>query len=247
MSPDVSGSALLLVGVMLVRLVVTDVHQRYVRASMGPWLLVSGVLLALLGLVVLVRALRRPAATDQGPRHLDPHHDGHDAHDRHDHAHPGGDRVGWLLVAPVLALLLVAPPALGSFGVDRTSVRIGAGAAVWRPLPASAEPVEMRVLELDQRAADRAGQSLAGATVRLTGFVAAGGRPGGFRLARYQIACCAADAVAAVAEVRAVTGAPARDSWVTVTGRFAGVLPDGSPILEATGVQTVPEPRDPYE
>src|SRR5262249_34039169 len=36
-----------------------------------------------------------------------------------DHHH--GDRVGWLLLMPVIALLLAPPPALGSFSVDRTA------------------------------------------------------------------------------------------------------------------------------
>lgn len=243
MSPDVSASTVLLVGVMLLRISVTDVFQRYVKVSMGPWLLASGVLLTLLGLAMVVRALRRPAS---------PGHHADDVHADDGHHHLGGDRVGWLLLAPVLTLLLVAPPALGSFGVDRTAaVRVSSGGAVFAPLDPAGAPHEMTLLEADQRAWDQAGRSFGAVPVRLTGFVASGdgeGAPDGFRIARYQIACCAADAVASVVHVRGISGAPpARDSWATVIGTFAGVAPDGLPIVRATSVQTVPAPLDTYE
>ena len=273
MSPEVSASAVLLVGVMLIRLVLADVYQRYVRVSMGPWLLLAGVLLTALGLVMAVRAVRRraPAAVvvDGGPGpdgHAghdhdavsDDHHDGDlpagelHAGELHDGHGPGGDRIGWLLLAPVLVLLLVAPPALGSFGVARTAgVRVTSGAAVWAPLPAGATPHPMTLLELNQRAWDRSGASLSGAIVQVTGFVSDGsgqGQDAGFGLARYQIACCAADAVASVIRVVGVSGtAPPRDSWATVIGTFDGSTPDGTPRITATSIQTVPVPVDPYE
>ena len=58
----------------------------------------------------------------------------------------------------------------------------------------------MSLLEFVQRAADRDGASFSGTTVELTGFVAGAG-PSGFDLARYSIACCAADAAVAVVAV----------------------------------------------
>jgi uncharacterized repeat protein (TIGR03943 family) len=250
MSPDVSASAVLLVGVMLVRLVLADVYQRYVRVGMGPWLLVAGVLLAALGVVTAVRAIRGPAPDDEEPAQ-DDDHDGH--------RHGGADRIGWLLLAPVLVLLLVAPPALGSFGVQRTSaVRVTTGAAEWAALPAGTTPRPMTLLEVDQRAWDRSGASLSGVTLRLTGFVSDASTArstavtaAGFGLARYQIACCAADAVASVVRVVGVTGPPpqqpTRDSWATVVGTYAGTLPDGTPQIAATSVEIVPAPVDPYE
>jgi uncharacterized membrane protein YcgQ (UPF0703/DUF1980 family) len=75
----------------------------------------------------------------------------------------------------------------------------------------------------------------------------AGAEAGGFRLARYQIACCAADAAPVVVRVVGVEGGgPARDLWVTVSGRFQ---PGGSelPALAATTVVQVSAPDDPYE
>jgi uncharacterized repeat protein (TIGR03943 family) len=227
---------ILLVGVMLIRLTVTDAYQRYVRAGMGPWLVVAGTLLVVLGGTAVIAGLRR------GPAPAGHLHDDENGHD-----HDGW--IGWLLLVPVLALLLVAPPALGSFGVDRSQVTTKAGATeVFPALPAGPRPRDLTLLEFDQRSFDRQGTSMRGATVRLTGFVARPQDGDGFRLARYQIACCAADAVAAVARVVGASGAaPARDAWVTVTGTFRGAGADGTPEFVASALQQIPAPVDPYE
>jgi uncharacterized repeat protein (TIGR03943 family) len=82
--------------------------------------------------------------------------------------------------------------------------------------------------------------------VQLTGFVA-GREADGFELARYQIACCAADAAPVVVVVRGTSGEPpGRDQWVTVTGTYR---PGGGDFVEivATSVVQIPTPDDPYE
>jgi uncharacterized repeat protein (TIGR03943 family) len=249
-SEEVGSATLLLVGALLVRLSLTGAYERYVRAGMGAWLLVAGVLLAALGLVGVVRAiLGRGAGTAAGAAHAAPDGAAHAASDGAGHAggHQHRDRVGWLLLAPVLALLLVTPPALGSFGVDRsTVVTVSSGGRTFRALPPGA-PVPMTLLEFDQRAADHDGASFGTTPVRLTGFVARTADGAGFRIARYQIACCAADAVAAVVRVVGAAGTPpARDDWVTVTGTFHG-SPGGVPEVLASGLTAVPAPVDPYE
>jgi uncharacterized repeat protein (TIGR03943 family) len=222
------GTITLLVGTVLLRLTVTGTYRRYVRVGMGPWLAVAAVLVIALGAVTLLRALR-----------------GTPSEDAHDHAN--GVRVGWLLLAPIAALLLVAPPTLGSYGVDRgAAVDIRAGAPVFDPLPASGAPVPMTLLEFGQRAFDHGGNSFHEVPVQLTGFVA-GSEDDGFRLARYEIACCAADAAPVVLRVTGVSGdPPPRDQWVTVTGTFQ---PGGgdTPELAATSVDEIPAPEDPYE
>ena len=63
----------------------------------------------------------------------------------------------------------------------------------------------MTLLEYGQRAFDHDGASFNGAPVQLTGFVV-DGEAGGFRLARYQIACCAADATPVVVRVVGTRG-----------------------------------------
>lgn len=228
---DETGSAtVLLVGALLVRLSVGGAYTRYVREEMGPWLLVAGILLAALGLVSVVRALRLQDSSTV---------DGHD--------HGPGERVGWLLLAPVVALLMVAPPALGSFGVDRsTAVAVNSGGRTFPPLPAGAT-VPMSLLEFDERAADHDGASFGSTPVRLTGFVAETNDGQGFRLARYQIACCAADAVAAVVRIVGASGdPPARDSWVVVSGTYRKSS-DAAPELLVSSLTTIAPPADPYE
>jgi uncharacterized repeat protein (TIGR03943 family) len=224
------GTISLLVGAVLLRLTVTDTYQRYVRPELGPWLLVAGLTVIALGLATLLWALR---------------HGGEDDPNAHDH--DPGVGPGWLLLAPIAALLLVAPPTLGSYGVDRAaSVEIRPGKGVFEPLPRGADPAPMGLLEFSQRAYERDGASFRGAPVKLTGF-AAGTDGQGFRLARYQIACCAADAAPVVVRVVGTAGdPPVPDQWVTVTGTFR---PDGEelPELTATSVVEIPAPENPYE
>jgi uncharacterized repeat protein (TIGR03943 family) len=222
----IGGTLITLVAAVVLRLTLTDQYLRFVKDGMRPWLLVAGVALALLGFVTVIRALRG---------------------DEHDGDH-GAPREGWLILAPIAALLLVAPPALGSYGVDRASaVSITSHAGEFPPLPGGDAPVPMTLLEYGQRTYDGDGSTLRNATVQLTGFVASGATTSSFRMARYQISCCAADAAAAVVEVVGISGsAPPRDEWVMVTGEYAP--PDGdTPVLAAVSVQRIPPPEDPYE
>jgi uncharacterized repeat protein (TIGR03943 family) len=222
----------MLVGAVVLRLTLTDTYRRYVQPAMGKWLLVAGIALILLGLVTLINALRNVEPEEAH---------GHD----HEHSHSVG--VGWLLLAPIAALLLVAPPTLGAYGVKRAgSVQIKPGKAVFEPLPRKDAPVQMTLLEYIERAFEHNGASFHGVPVKLTGFVA-GSEAGGFRLARYQIACCAADATPVVLDVVGTSGTPpSDDQWVTVTGTFQRGGGD-VPRLAATSVVEIPAPEDPYE
>ena len=223
----------MLVGAVLLRLSTTGTYERYVRVGMGAWITLAGALVIALGAVTLTRALRRPAvAGDAIP---------------HDHHDEEGVGVGWLLLAPIAALLLVAPPTLGSYGVGRgATVDVRQGAPVFDAIRRTTLPVDMTLLEFGQRAFDHRGASFNGATVRVTGFVAAEGKSG-FHLARYQIACCAADAIPVVVSVVGTAGtAPSRDVWVTVTGSFRGTS-GALPVLAATSVAEIAAPEDPYE
>jgi uncharacterized repeat protein (TIGR03943 family) len=220
------GTISMLVGAVLLRLTVTDTYRRYVKGGLGLWLTIAGVAIVVLGLITLVRAVRQS---------------------RPGHEHDHGIGVGWLLLAPIAALLLVAPPTLGSYGVGRgANVNIKSGGGVFKPLKRGARPLDMSLLEFGQRAYDHHGTSFNGARVTLVGFVA-GDVDRGFELARYQISCCAADAAPIVVRVLGTSGdPPARDQWVTVTGKFQ---PGGGdiPNLLATSVAQIPAPKDPYE
>jgi len=222
----------MLVGVVVLRLTLTDTYRRYVQGGMGKWLLIAGVALILVGLVTLVNALRNVEPEEAH---------GHD----HEHTHRVG--VGWLLLAPIAALLLVAPPTLGAYGVNRAgAVKVKPGKAFFKPLQKADAPVEMTVLEYIERALEHNGASFHGVPVKLTGFVA-GAEAGGFRLARYQIACCAADATPVALDVVGTSGTPpSDDQWVVVTGTFQRGGGD-FPRLAATSVVEIPAPDDPYE
>lgn len=222
----------MLVGVVVLRLTFTDTYRRYVQPAMGKWLLIAGVAVIVLGLVTLVNALR---SVEPEEAH------GHD----HEHAHRVG--VGWLLLAPIAALLLVAPPTLGAYGVNRAgTVKVRPGHAFFKPLKRVDAPVEMTLVEYIERALEHNGASFRRVPVKLTGFVA-GSEAGGFRLARYQIACCAADATPVSLDVVGTSGAPpSNDQWVTVTGTFQRGGGD-IPRLAATSVVEIPAPQDPYE
>jgi uncharacterized repeat protein (TIGR03943 family) len=221
-----AGTLIALVGAVVLRLTLSDAYLRYVQNGMRPWLLIAGVALVVLGAIALLRSLLAPSVDD--------------GHDR--------PREGWLLLAPIAVLLLVAPPALGSYGVDRAApVDVRSGRGTYEPLPKSTGPVVMSLLEYGQRAFDGDGRTLRTATVSLTGFVAGGADSTSFRLVRYQIACCAADAAAMIVKVIGISGrAPARDQWVTVTGRFHTSTGD-TPELIGLTVQPIPPPEDPYE
>ena len=224
------GTISLLVGAVLLRLTVTDTYRRYVRPDMGFLLAIAGITVIALGLVTLLWSLRASGDDDE-----------------HDHDDEHGVGVGWLLLAPIAALLLVAPPTLGSYGVGRAAtVKIRSGKGTFRPLPESATPSQMTLTEFSQRAYERNGASFNGRPVELTGFVAEP-EAGGFKLARYQIACCAADAAPVVVRIVGTSGDPPhRDQWVTVTGTFRRGG-DDVPELTATSLAEIPAPNDPYE
>ena len=175
------------------------------------------------------------------------HADGHGGH-RH------RARVGWLLLVPVLVVLLVQPAALGSYAVSSRSVVPGGGDGEYPPLSAPVRgAVPMPMAEFVTRAVRDPGQSLAGVRVRLVGFVAPGEGAGGYRLTRFVIFCCAADAEALQAVVRGDPTPRARDQWLEVEGTWLprpAAVDDPSPpppALHADVVRPVAPPHPPYE
>lgn len=216
-------------GILMLRIGLTDEHLRYVQPWMRGGVLATGVLLLLFSLVYLW--------TD-------------DEHE--EHGHDGAHTVpfsAWLLLAPSLVVALVAPQALGEFVAERrANVTPTAPIAYFEPLPAT-DPLPMKVSDFVSRAQLDTEQALAGRTVSLTGFVTRDG--GAWFVTRIGINCCAADALAWKVEV-AGAEAPAERSWARVTGRWRAVTPDPTatpptPIVEAASVTPMKTPRNQYE
>ncbi|MFI7408390.1 TIGR03943 family putative permease subunit [Streptomyces sp. NPDC049627] len=257
---------LLLTGAAILRIsLFSELYLRYVQAGLRPYLVVSGFLLVLLAVAAaLVGRPEQEPHADQGEHAEHGEHSGRDQQrehgehdesgdDSHTHDQHGGHhspRIAWLLTLPALALLLFPPPALGSYSAEREAAQQAAqGVGTFPALP-SGDPVELTVGEFGSRAIYDSGRSLAGRTVRLTGFVTRDD-DGTWYVTRLLVACCAADATTGKAEIRGADAPPA-DTWVTVTGTWhpEGALgTDGAwpPVLDAASVRRVPQPADPYE
>jgi uncharacterized repeat protein (TIGR03943 family) len=175
----------------------------YVRPGLAPWVLAGGVVVVLLGLLPPLGLLGKETAAGQTSGH---------------HQHRG--RVGWLLLVPVLVVMLVQPAALGSYAVSGRAAVPGGGDGGFDPLAAPVRgAVPMSMAEFVTRAVRDPAQSLAGVRVRLVGFVAPN-PGGGYRLTRFVIFCCAADAEALQADVRGDRTPRARDQWLEVEGTW---------------------------
>ncbi len=243
MKRDVQAVLLVLLGGAMLRISLDGTYLRYVKPSLLPVLIIAGAIVLILGLLSawydgLLRG--EPAAAGEGHEHV--HDDGHG------HGH-GGPRVAWLLLLPVLAIFLIAPPALGAYSADRNTF-VGKPTVDLEPLP-DGDVIDVPVRDYVTRAVWDSGRSLDGRTVRLTGFAAPRGEAGEWDLARLALSCCAADALAS--KVRPVGDVPALEAeqWVEVTGRWVegGGLEDprAIPRIQVTEVVPIEPPEEPYE
>jgi uncharacterized repeat protein (TIGR03943 family) len=226
---------LVVFGGALLRLAMTDALLRYVRPIARPWVLLAGLAFLGLGLWSMLAGSR---GSDRA---------GHDEA-RDEHGHHNASRAAWLVLAPVIAILVVAPPALGAFTAKRVPFsEITPPTRHFSTLP-SADPVRVSLLDYCSRAAFGGGPTLTGHRIALTGFVLRP-EPGGFQIARLVITCCAADALPVVVSVQTPTAPPARDTWVTVTGTYAGMSPSDAtvPVLHADTTTPITQPANPYD
>ena len=234
---------LVLLGGVTLRVSLGDAHLAYVREGFRPLLVAAGALVLLLGLVGVLH--RRPAGHLTDDHATDDHADGHG---------PGGPRVAWLLLAPIAVLLVVAPPALGSYTALRQMAppppaeapRLGIG-----PDDPGADHQTMSLTRytIYGRADDPS--ALEGRQVRLVGFVTPR-EGGGWYVSRIRISCCAADASAVSVVVDGPMDGLVADQWVAVVGRYAPPRPHpvggyDQAVIDPVSVTPVPAPADTYE
>ncbi|MEV8610985.1 TIGR03943 family protein [Amycolatopsis sp. NPDC051373] len=258
MRRETQNVLLILLGGALVKIAVNGDYLRYVKPAQQPWIIAGGVVMLVLGAVAVLRdlvaaraaakaaALESEAAVHQAPEAHDHVDDGHG------HAHPA--RSAWLLVVPVLAVFLVAPPALGADSVTRTAARVPqsaatTSAAAFPPLPAG-KVVELAMNEVVTRAGWDSNGTMNGRTIGMSGFVVHEGST--TLLARLVISCCAADAAPVTVHLRG--GAADRfpsDTWLRVTGQVVPGTADENnsytPDFVPATVERIAAPKDPYE
>ncbi|MFI8889218.1 TIGR03943 family putative permease subunit [Streptomyces paradoxus] len=222
---------LFLLGATLLHAATTDLYLRYVKEGLRPLVLLAGAVLIATAAATLWYDRRTPA------------------HDHHPHREP---RVSWLLTLPVLALILVAPPALGSYSAAHT------GTALTKPfgfpaLPTGDAPLRLAVADYAGRAVYDDGRSLQNRRLKITGFVTLD-RKGNPYLVRMGLNCCAADAQPVkIALTGAIPPVLRPDTWLEITGTYTPRRMkdpvNGGPIpyLRVTTARPVPTPHDPYD
>jgi uncharacterized repeat protein (TIGR03943 family) len=248
MSRELQGGILMLVGIVTLRVSWGTTYLNYVKEGMRPWLLLSGAVLLVLGLLAVIDAVRGRGDEDD-PQDSEGESEGEPG-DGHVHAH-GGPRTAWLLLLPVFTLFVVAPPALGAYSASRDVTNSVAAPQLLPPLPPG-DPVPMYLSDYVTRAVWEKGVSLEGRTVTVTGFVLPTQQ--GWQLARLQILCCAADAFTSKAQptnLPAAFARPPADTWVTVTGHWVpgGGTESGTaiPLLEVDSIVEIEQPVNPYD
>jgi uncharacterized repeat protein (TIGR03943 family) len=230
---------LFVAGAAVIRASLTGEYLRYVKAGLRPYLVVTGVVLIVTAITTIWYHLRQARAAKKSGS-------GHGG--GHAHREPW---IAWLLLLPVLALIVVVPPALGSYAADR------AGTVLARPpgfadLPAG-DPVQLSVSDYATRAVYDHGHSLANRRVVLTGFITVAGRDTPV-LTRMVLNCCAADAQPVKVGLSGEVPSGLRpDSWVEVVGRYTGkqikddVNGQPIPFIDVSQARPVPVPDFPYE
>lgn len=157
-----------------------------------------------------------------------------------------GEVVGLVvLVAPILAVLAVPAPQLGSLAASRKAA-IGVSAAGVPAPPADSGDIGFREIQYAGESSSYAGEAgiAEGVPVTLQGFVREM-RADELVLSRFYVSCCAADALPY--SVR-VVGDPATtaavDEWLQVDGV---IVRDGDGFaVDPRSIREIDEPRDPY-
>lgn len=221
---------------------------KYMSPSLDPLTAVSGIVLAAMGVMEILRACE-PCPQDA---------EGHQ-HDHGPHHAPGWiDQAlsSLLVMSPVILGLIVTPQALGSSVMSGESIfrLLLAYPSNVRQESAPAPPARTgRISDLPELLAylRRAGESGVGQRVQTAGVVVRNDALGGneFALLRYSIVHCVADAIP-VGLLVVTPGDPgvAADSWVEIEGVLTMRQREGDRLVSiaADRVVLAEEPVNPY-
>jgi uncharacterized repeat protein (TIGR03943 family) len=150
------------------------------------------------------------------------------------------------VLAPLLVLFVVPSPRLGALAAERKGGD-DARRAIAPPDRGSDAPITLADLAWATTVPDfRESRGIReGTPVDFTGFVSKA-RYDQIEVSRFQVSCCAADAIPYSVQVRGrdVGRGLAKDTWVRVTGK---VTFGGEQLaVTASNVEGIPEPEDPY-
>lgn len=152
-----------------------------------------------------------------------------------------------VLILPLVAALAVPDAQLGAQAASRKRSAGGFAAASLLPVPEADGEISFIDIHYAGESADYAASAgvVAGVEVDLTGFVTPALHGGRFSLTRFYVSCCAADAIPYSADITTddVPDHP-EDTWLRVRGHL--VEANGHLMVEASEVEVVETPRDPY-
>ncbi len=130
MNQETQSIIVTLLGGLLVSITLSGRFTSYVRPGFAPLLLIGGGILIVVGVLTLILTIRADIEADRARKQALAAAAASGVADAHGHDH-SASRAPWLLLAPVLVLLLMAPPALGADAVARNaSSQALAGVAV---------------------------------------------------------------------------------------------------------------------
>ncbi|WP_194948262.1 TIGR03943 family putative permease subunit [Actinomyces trachealis] len=243
----VAATIMMVAGFVALVLVLTGRLNFYLQPYFQPLMLLTALVLIVLAMWTLVD-LDQPAVLS---------------------AHAPMRPSSWLVLVPVVLAVVCAPSPLGAALMSSTAVAGGSGGTVSTTAKQSSQGRAAKLLgtnpdgtaafsilplgtvnplgldELSDRYTIGSKPQLEGRTIKVLGF-ASSGPDGGWRLGRFKIYCCAADAVPFQTVLTGLTQELQIDQWYEVTG-VVQVSPGSEvPVLQVTKLDAVPQPETPY-
>lgn len=243
MSRETQNLVLFLLGVAVLKTTLDGSFMRYVKPSLEPYLLISGTVIVVLAAAAMITDIRAG-----GPSSFEHDHN-------HNHGHGHTDRMPWLLMAPALVVLFLAPPALGPGSFVERQVQPPSSSADLRafdPIPEGTTP-EMTFSEVLQRNRLDSAGTLDDREIAVRGYAVARA-DGGVDLARIVIICCAADARTAKIKLTGPEATRMTDVGSEQWWRVVGTVIPGSateqnefvPEMRVVSVERTTAPENTY-